>query len=69
MRVIGVIAKDVYVSLEITLEDMKKIKKVLQMSEFKYDSTIKEESDLNEFLVDELYPFIEGVIEGVENGH
>jgi hypothetical protein len=69
MRVIGVIAKDVYVSLEITLEDMKKIKKVLQMSEFKYNSTVKEESDLNEFLVDELYPFIEGVIEGVENGH
>jgi len=67
-RVLGVLARDIQVTVELDLDFFKKLAKVIEMSEFKYDSTKPEEVEIYDFLNGELYPFIKGTIEGVENG-
>ena len=65
-RVIQVVAKDIYVTVELPLEYLKKVNKVISMSEFQYDSSDPEQVKMYDFLNNEFHPFIEGTIQGVE---
>lgn len=65
-RVLRIAAKDIYVTIEMPLDFLKNLAKVIDMSTFKYDSTNPNEVKMLDFLNEELYPFINGTIEGIE---
>lgn len=66
MKVIRVEARDIQVTIEMPLEFLKNLSKVISMSEFKYDSSDPEQVKILNFLNEELYPFVEGTIKGIE---
>lgn len=66
MKVTHVQAKDVHATIELSLKELKMVKRVLDMSEFKYNKDIPEDLKILEFYEEMLYPFVEGVIQGIE---
>lgn len=66
IKVVGVQAKDIFVTLELPFESLQLIKEVIEMSEFNYDSENPEHLKIKEFLEEEYYPFIQGAIIGIE---
>ena len=66
IKVVGVQAKDIFVTLELPFESLQLIKEVIEMSEFKYDSNNPEHLKIKEFLEEEYYPFVQGAIIGIE---
>lgn len=66
MKVIRVEARDIQVTVEMPLDFLKNLSKVIAMSEFSYDSTDPKQVKIFDFLNLELYPFLEGTIKGIE---
>ena len=65
-KVLRVEAKDIHVVVELSMDYLRNIRKIMEMSEFNYDSTDPKQVELYNFLQEEYYPFIEGTIQGVE---
>ncbi|RKX87431.1 MAG: hypothetical protein DRP58_02780 [Spirochaetes bacterium] len=65
-RILRVQAKDIHIVMEIPLDWIKKMVDIIEMSEFKYDSSKSEEVELLNFLNDQLHPFLKGTVQGVE---
>lgn len=68
-RVLRVEARDVQLTLEMPLTFLKKLGKYLDLAVFEYDSTNPEHVEIYNFLTEELYPFVNGTLEGLENGN
>ena len=69
MRILDVVAKDVYVLMEMSLSELEKVKFLLDNAEINYNKDIPEEAEAAEFLHANFYPFLEQTIKQVrENG-
>lgn len=66
MKIVKIESKDIYVTFEISLENLKKLKKSVDMAEIKYDGRDKNEFDAQNYLITEFYPAIKEVIEDLE---
>lgn len=66
--VLRVEAKDVAITMEVSLTFLTKLGKYLDMAVLEYDSSNPEEMKIHEFVMDELYPFVKGTLEGINNG-
>jgi hypothetical protein len=66
MKVLNVAPKDVYVTIEISLESLKLLKEALSISEIKYNSKEKpEDAKAAAFLKDTFFPFLDTTIEDI----
>lgn len=69
IRVLDIHAKDIYVTLEVPLSFIESTLLVLEMSEFKYDSSKPGHAELKKFLTDELYNGFKEILKEVKGGH
>ena len=67
MKLLGRKVKDVYFLLELSLEELKQLKFVLDNSTISFNGEVKEEKDAQEYVVGEFYTFICTLIEDEEN--
>lgn len=69
MKIIKVAPKDIYVTFEIGLEDLKKIVTALDLAKINYDGKSNPEDAMAViYLTKEFYPAIREVIEDLERG-
>jgi len=67
MRLINVVQKDIWVTLEFPLQELRFLKKLLDNAEIKYDGKADPEMQLAEsFLQETFYPFLKQLIDNAE---
>lgn len=55
--VVNVQPRDIYVLIEFSLGEIKKIVKMMDLIQLNYDGTKKEDVEAQKYLIDEFYPF------------
>ena len=68
MKIIKIEPKDIYVTFEISFENLIKLKRVIDMAEIRYDGKDEKEVGAQNYLISEFYPAIREVIEDLERG-
>ena len=69
MKVVSIVPKDICVYVEFSIDQIRKLKKVLDMSQINFNGKDPVETEAKDYVMNELYPMLENVIkEVVENG-
>jgi len=66
MRVLDVVAKDVYIQLEIPLKEIEMIKFLMDRATIDYDSKVPVEAEAVDYLHKKFYPFLTDTIKMVK---
>ncbi len=63
--IIAIQPKDIYVLLELSSDEVKKLHKVMGLIQINFDSEDKEEKEAEEYFVNKFYPFVEQLAEEI----
>jgi hypothetical protein len=66
--IVSVQPRDIYFLVEFSLEEMKKLKKVMDLTSISFDGTIQEEKDAAEYFSGKFYDFIKESLKEIERG-
>lgn len=67
-KVLNVAPKDIYVVMEIGLEELKKLRTVMDITKIDYNGKDEEETKAVKYFKEVFYPFVDEVLEEIKHG-